>query len=142
MMLDRSAGKLVVTSRCYALRKAFESALLSALLFAGLLSVPVKAFSQVPRGVFSLSGSGVAAGSDVLANPNVLGISLRQNWVDLEPSEGNFNWTFLDSEVARAAAAGKVVMLRIGTQSGKPAWVTTAIQNAGGKFFTFYNKDV
>jgi hypothetical protein len=28
-------------------------------------------------------------------------------------------------------------MLRIGTQSGKPAWVTTAIQNAGGLFFTF-----
>ena len=39
--------------------------------------------------------------------------------------------------MAKAAAAGKKVMLRIGTQSGKPAWVTTAIENAGGLFFTF-----
>src|SRR6185436_6796114 len=34
------------------------------------------------------------------------------------------------------------VLLRIATQSGKPAWVTTAIQNAGGTFFTFENDGV
>ena len=78
-----------------------------------------------------------AASQAALDNPDVMGISIRQGWSDLEPTEGNFDWSFLDSEVAKAAAAGKQVMLRIGTQSGKPAWVTTAIQNAGGLFFTF-----
>jgi hypothetical protein len=60
----------------------------------------------------------------------------------LEPTEGAFDWTFLDSAVAASAAAGKQVLLRIGTQAGKPAWVTTAVVNAGGSFFTFTNNGV
>src|SRR4029077_4152656 len=67
---------------------------------------------------------------------------LRYGWMDLEPTEGAFNWTYLDSEVARVAAAGKQVLLRIGTMSGRPAWVTTAVKNAGGKFFTFTDHGV
>jgi len=105
------------------------------LLLVGLASPNV--FGQIPHGVFSLNGSGQPASQTALDNPDVVGISIRQGWADLEPSEGNFDWSFLDSEVAKATAAGKQVMLRIGTQSGKPAWVTTAIQNAGGLFFTF-----
>ena len=72
-----------------------------------------------------------------LTNPDVVGVSIRQDWADLEPTEGNFDWSFLDSEVAKATAAGKQVLLRIDTQAGKPAWVTAAIQQAGGLFFTF-----
>ena len=70
------------------------------------------------------------------------GISLRQDWSALQPTEGTFDWTFLDAAVAASAAAGKQVLLRINTQSGKPAWVTTAIQNAGGSFFTYTNNGV
>src|SRR5438874_13833281 len=95
---------------------------LATLLIAGLLARPVAA--EIPRGVFSLFGTGTPATNDALENPDVAGISVRQNWVDLEPSEGNFDWSFLDSEVAKAAAAGKVVLLRIITQGGKPTWVT------------------
>ena len=98
--------------------------------------------AQVPRGIFSLSATGNAANDDALANPDVTGMSIRQSWAQLEPVEGEFDWSFLDSEVARASAAGKAVLLRIATQSGKPAWVTTAIQNAGGTFFTFENDGV
>ena len=88
---------------------------------AGLLAIPGKAFAQVPRGVFSLSNTDRIANDIVLNNPDVTAISIRQGWASLEPSEGVFDWTFLDSEVARAAAAGKQVMLRIGTQTFKPA---------------------
>jgi uncharacterized repeat protein (TIGR01451 family) len=110
---------------------------------AGLLAIPGKAFAQVfPGGVFSLSNTDRIANQTVLNNPDVTGISIRQGWNNLEPTEGVFNWTFLDSEVARAAAAGKQVMLRIGTQAAKPAWVTTAILNAGGTFFTFLDNGV
>ncbi len=101
------------------------------------LVISTRTQGQIPRGVFSLAAAGQVASDNALANPDVVGMSIRQAWAELEPSEGNFDWSFLDSEVARAAAANKVVLLRILTQSGKPAWVTTAIQNAGGTFFTF-----
>ena len=115
---------------------------LTALCCAGFLAMPAIAVADVPRGVFSLGTSGKAASDTVLANPDVTGISVRYGWVDLEPTEGNFNWNFLDSEVARAKAAGKQVLLRIGTQSGKPPWVTAAVRKAGGKFFTFDDNGV
>ena len=119
-------------------------ALLGLLLCAaGLLAIQGKAFAQAfPRGVFSLSNTDRIANETVLNNPDVTAISLRQGWASLEPTEGVFDWTFLDSEVARAAAAGKQVMLRIGTQTYRPAWVTAAIENAGGTFFTFLDHGV
>ncbi len=96
----------------------------------------------MPKGVFSLPGAGNKCSSTVLADPNVDGVSLRQDWADLEPSEGNFDFSFLDSEVARVAGAGKQVLLRINTQFSKPAWVTEAVIAAGGSFFTFDKQGV
>src|SRR5450432_1438226 len=108
-------------------------ALLALAQCAGSLPIATS-LAGVPHGVFSLSTAGQAANTTVLANPNVTGISIRDGWADLEPTEGVFNWAFLDSEVAKAEAAGKQVSLRILTQSDKPAWVTTAVSNAGGNF--------
>ena len=102
---------------------------------ACLLANPLQA--AVPRGVFSLAAAGKETPDSVLTNPNVDGVSIRQDWAELEASEGVFDFSFLDSEVARAATAGKPVLLRIKTQSGKPAWVTNAVSAAGGSFFTF-----
>src|SRR6266542_3633234 len=134
-----------VAHRKHAGTRPFRMPALLGLLLcaAGLLAIPGKAFAQAfPRGVFSLSNTDRIANQIVLNNPDVTAISIRHGWASLEPSEGVFNWTFLDSEVARAAAAGKQVMLRIGTQAAKPVWVTTAVQNAGGTFFTFYDNGV
>ena len=102
-----------------------------------LISTAHGATVQVPKGVFCLLPSGKGAAQEALDNPNVKGISIRFDWASLEPTEGQFDFSFLDSEVAKAAAAGKVVMLRIMTQGGKPAWVTTAVKNKNGKFFTW-----
>lgn len=110
---------------------------IAALLGAGLLALPSSASAAIPRGIFSLGTSGKPTGAEVLESPNITGISIRYGWTDLEPTEGVFNWTYLDSEVGRATTAGKQVLLRIMTQSGKPAWVTTAVQAARGKFFTW-----
>jgi hypothetical protein len=119
-------------------------ALVGLLLCAGgLLAIPGKAFAQpFPRGVFSLSNTDRIANETVLNNPDVTGVCIRHGWASLEPAEGVFDWTFLDSEVARVAAAGKQVMLRIGTQEAKPRWVTAAIRDAGGTFFTFLDNGV
>lgn len=108
----------------------------------GVCSIAAVSAVELPRGVYSLSTTGKTANDAVLTNPDVAGVSIRYNWSDLEPSEGAFNWSFLDAEVARVAAAGKQVLLRINTQGGKPAWVTTAVQNKGGKFFTFDDNGV
>ncbi len=112
------------------------------LLGLGLLLTTTGRAVEVPRGVFCLLPSGKVANQEALDNPDVKGISIRFDWAALEPSEGQFDFSFLDSEVARAAAAGKLVMLRIMTQGGKPAWVTTAVKNKKGKFFTFDDNGV
>lgn len=117
--------------------------LLFAAVFAlGWLATGSRGLAQIPQGVFSLSTSGKIANQTVLDDPNIVGVSIRYGWVDLEPTEGAFNWSFLDAEVARVAAAGKKVCLRIATQAGKPAWVTTAVKRAKGKFFSFDNDGV
>lgn len=103
---------------------------------------PHSVTAAVPKGVFDLPPAGKACAETALQNPNVDGVSVRQDWSALEPTEGVYNWAFLDSEVARVAAAGKQVLLRIKTQSGKPAWVTEAVTAAGGLFFTFDNDGV
>lgn len=111
------------------------AAFVGVLFFAGLFAMSASA--QIPRGVFSLVAAGKPADQSALNNPDVVGMSIRQDWADLEPSEGSFDWSFLDSEVAKAVAAGKDVLLRIRTQDGKPEWVTAAVQQAGGLFFNF-----
>jgi hypothetical protein len=113
---------------------------LGALLLAEVFAA--SAHAQIPRGVFSLAGAGSIANENVLANPDVVGVVIRQDWADLEATEGQFNFSFLDSEVARATAAGKQVILRISTQAHKPDWVTSAVQDAGGTFFTFDDNGV
>lgn len=110
---------------------------LAALTCAGSFAWSQPAFAAVPPGVFSLSPAGVACRDTVLTNPSVDGVGIRQDWKDLEPTEGVYKWAFLDSEVARVAAAGKMILLRINTQFSKPGWVTNAVAEAGGTFFTF-----
>ena len=113
-----------------------------ALAGAALSLVAPRVSAEIPRGVFSLSTSGKPCSDTVLANPDVIGVSIRYPWFSLEPTEGDFDWTFLDDEVARVAGAGKLVLLRIGTMSGRPEWVTTAVQRARGTSFTFDDNGV
>jgi Beta-galactosidase len=89
---------------------------------------------EIPRGVFSLQAAGQPVAGEVLADPSVDGISIRQKWRDLETSKGVYDWTFIDSEVARARQAGKKVLLRI-VSEGKstPSWV----YNEGVQLFRF-----
>jgi hypothetical protein len=104
----------------------------------GLLAFPTRVYSQdIPGGVYCLNNSDRPSSDTVLDNPDIVGVSIRCSWSSIEPTEGNYDWTFLDSEVSRATDAGKNVLLRIMTQSAKPQWVTDAVTAAGGLFFTF-----
>jgi hypothetical protein len=93
--------------------------------------------AQVPQGVFSITNGGLPPQQEVLDDPNVDGITIRQDWATLEPTEGNYDFSYLDTTLASVGATGKKALVRIMTQSAKPAWVTTAVKNAGGLFFHF-----
>ena len=130
---ESSKSMFIVTMKNGARNPALAT-FFAVLFIAVFVARPARLRADVPHGVFSLSISDRAANQPVLDNPDVDGISIRAGWAGLEPAEGVFDWTFVDSEVARAAAAGKKVLLRIGTQAGKPDWVTQAVTNAGGVF--------
>lgn len=119
-------------------------------LFCASFTITEKAFSQIPRGVFCLQPAGQGTGRDpfVYSDRDVDGISVRQNWGDLQPTEGVYDWRYLDNVIARAAAAGKAVLVRIITGGGDvalggncPTWVMNAVANeplpASQKFYTF-----
>jgi glycosyl hydrolase family 42 (putative beta-galactosidase)/VCBS repeat protein len=119
-------------------------------LFCAFSMTTEKAFSEVPRGVFCLLGDGEGIGqhSPIYSDPDVDGIGVRQKWADLEPAEGVYDWSYLDYVTARAAAAGKAVLLRIATGGGDtavgggcPTWVMDAVAAeplpASQKFYTF-----
>jgi len=115
---------------------------LIATVFCSTLAIPGTAFSQSPRGVYSIPGNGKKIQDPVLTNPNVDGISLRQNWADIEKTEGIYDWSYFDGQIIRVAAAGKKVLLRVMTMGGRPAWVSSAVKAAGGKFFKWNDNGV
>jgi hypothetical protein len=119
-----------------------KGALFAVILCTGVFTISGTAFSATPRGLYSVSSIGKKTQQPVLDNPSVDGISIRQNWADLEKREGVFDFTFLDTEIGRAATAGKPVLLRIYSMGGRPTWVDGAVRRAGGKFFKWVNNGV
>ena len=115
---------------------------LLALVFTGTVATTGRALPLSPAGVFSIPSSGKKIQDVTLTNPNVDGFALRQSWSDLEKTEGVYDWSYFDGQIARAAGAGKVVLLRVMTMEGRPAWVTNAVKQAGGKFFTWSDNGV
>ncbi|MEO8044573.1 MAG: hypothetical protein ABI674_06670 [Spartobacteria bacterium] len=117
--------------------------ILGLLLSSLFVSLPFfSARAQLPRGVFSLKGAGGSALPAAYTNPDVAGLSIRQDWADLEPAEGAPNFIYLETEVQKATENNKAAFLRINTQAEKPAWVTQAVQDAGGTFITFNDNGV
>ncbi len=99
---------------------------------------PTPSGPSVPHGVFALIGAGGKVDAATLTSRSVDGISLRQHWVDLEPSDEVFNFAYFDGEIARASAAGKQVSVCLSTGGDEvPAWVMAAVRNAGGSTFSF-----
>ncbi len=112
-------------------RARFLLVALAAVFSLGSLS------AQIPRGVFSLKGSNGKALAGAFTNPDVAGLSIREDWAILQPTDGPPEFTYLDDEVMKATQNNKVAFLRINTQEQKPAWVTAAVQAAGGTFLSF-----
>jgi acetyl esterase/lipase len=100
--------------------------------------------ARIPSGISSITALG-STPQAVLDNKDIDGISLGDKWDALEATEGTFAWTHIDTELRRAAAAGKWVLLRIGTSGGTsaggapgntPQWVIDTAETAGAATFT------
>jgi hypothetical protein len=120
--------------------KTINRSIRKALVVLALFVASPHGIAQIPQGVFSIANLKLPPQDEVLDDPNVDGVTVRLNWADLEPIEGQYDFSYLDTTLASVNAAGKKALLRIMTQGGKPAWVTTAVKNAGGLFFSFTSK--
>lgn len=79
------------------------------------------------RNVFALAKNNQQVPAWVWASDWIAGAALRWHWRILEPREGEYNWSSIDGEIAKAAASGKVVTIRIwGGAHGTPGWVYKA----------------
>src|SRR5262245_25772881 len=96
---------------------------------------PVQTFRSV-SGVYSLCVPNGAVPQVIFANPNIDGIALRATWDMIETADGVYDWSYLDSQIAAAAAAGKKVTLSIPAGIDTPDWV----YDAGAASFSFIDK--
>src|SRR5882724_12805831 len=92
----------------------------------------------IPGGVFALIKTGAPTRSSVLSNPDVDGISFRIGWSSVNPSEDKYDWSYFDTEIAKAKNAGKKVLLRVSAGQNIPGWVAAASKAAGEPTFSFY----
>jgi hypothetical protein len=70
--------------------------------------------------------------------PGVSVIYLRIAWSYLEPQEGRFNWSVLDTPAQRWLDKGKQIALRITTSEGSPRYATPEwVRQAGAKGYFF-----
>ena len=79
------------------------------------------------------------APSDTLDDwPGLTVIYLRIPWSYIEPEEGKFNWSVLDTPAQRWIAKGKQVAFRITTSESWTRWATPKwVADAGAKGFNF-----
>lgn len=71
-------------------------------------------------GVYFLGTSGIPISTTNYSNPNISGVVVRFKWNDVEPTPGNFNWSFVDGEISKAITYNKKVSLQ---PLGKPEWL-------------------
>lgn len=84
-----------------------------------------------PAGVYCSCGPTTAPGRGsvdpaIAARPFVEGILVRIAWSLLEPTDGVYDWSLLDGQVAAARALGTRVSLAVGCGIGIPQWLFTA----------------
>lgn len=83
-------------------------------------------------------GSKLAPSDTVDEFPGLSVVYLRIPWSYLEPVEGQFNWSVLDSPAARWVAKGKQVALRLSCCESWTRWATPAwVAAAGAKGYNF-----
>jgi hypothetical protein len=71
-------------------------------------------------GVYYLGAANIPISAAQYANPSVSGVVVRFRWSDIETAPGNYSWSFIDGEIAKAMQADKKVSLQ---PLGVPDWL-------------------
>jgi hypothetical protein len=102
---------------------------------------PVPSLPTVPEGLtavnnFEPAGQGGRLFNGALfddrtyTNPSIAGITFRTSWEDVEPTQGNFVWTKLDTVLDKAEKNGKWVELILIPGFATPSWALQGVQTA------------
>jgi hypothetical protein len=62
------------------------------------------------------------------ANPNTKGVTFRTSWADVEPADGTYDFSKLDTVFANAEKNGKWVALILIPGFGTPSWALKGVQ--------------
>jgi len=80
----------------------------------GFISVAEATVPPIPKGIFSMAASEAGGFPDQILNDSrIVGLDIGDQWPDIEAREGVYDWSSIDSELAKAEAHGKKVMLGI-----------------------------
>jgi len=63
------------------------------------------------------------------SNPNTSGVTFRTSWADVEPEDGRFDFSKIDTVFANAEKNGKWVELILIPGFGTPAWAMKGVQS-------------
>ncbi len=88
----------------------------------------VNDFEPDPQGNDPLDGK--LFQDQTYTNANIAGLTFRTSWGTVEPSEGSFVWTKLDTVFDKAEQNGKWVELILIPGFGTPAWARQGVQTA------------
>ncbi len=85
---------------------------------------------KTTRGVFIVTAHNIAIRSATYTNPAVDGIVVRTFWSSIEAAQGQFDWSFIDSQVQAASADGKKVILVVLPGAFSPEWALQGVQSS------------
>jgi hypothetical protein len=75
-------------------------------------------------GLFVLGTTDKPISKSLAATSSVAGLAVRTAWSTNEPSDGVYDWTFLDAQIQEAKSAGKKISIYVAVDT--PAWLTSA----------------
>jgi len=84
------------------------------LVMIGLISVAEATVPPIPKGIFCMPPAEPNGFPDqILNDTRIVGLDIVDDWADVEATEGVYDWSTLDSQLAQAAASGKKVLFGI-----------------------------
>jgi hypothetical protein len=80
---------------------------------------------RMPVGFYCMAplGQGHLVKDEVLSNPNVAGMVLRQRWSEFNPALDKFDFSYLESQFTRCKKFKKKIILSIYTGTCSPLWL-------------------
>ena len=84
------------------------------LVMIALISVAEATVPPIPKGIVCTPATETHGFPDLILNdPRIVGLDIGGKWQDVEATEGTYDWSTMDSELAKAEAHGKKVLFTI-----------------------------